>query len=142
MTTKPLWQMAWDAQLDHLLNFHETNTHPKYGRYGIVDGSRINQRTHDALAVAGYVSGWGNITITQGGLNHSDAASANTHVGLDVADVQTRGRPIDSIRALVSAGMDCGVIMFIRGTTADNISDGMVAHCHCVMVGAQHAHPD
>ena len=38
--------------------------------------------------------------------------------------------------------MECGVVMFVRGNTQYTISDGMVAHGHCVMISAQHAHPD
>lgn len=153
--SKPLWaqaaanaaaeaQAAADARLRALLHFNGTASHnDRYGDYGNLGGSRLNQRTHDALAVAGIVSGWGPVVITQGGLNGGAvAASAHTHDGLDVADVQTRGRKMTDIWALVDAAALCGAYGFIRGTPDDDISDGMVPHTHFVMGGAQHAHPD
>ena len=145
---KPLWAVretaAADARLQMLLQFNGSKfSHRVYGDYGSLGGSRLNQRTYDALVVAGIVSGWGSVVITQGGLNGGAvAASAHTHDGLDVADVQTRGRKMSEIRALVATAMLCGAIGFIRGTPDDDISDGMVPHAHFVMVGAQHAHPD
>lgn len=139
----PLEQLAADVALDRLLSFRTTATSKAYGDYGSVAGSRINQRTYDALTVAAYISGWGPLVITQGGLNGGlVAASAKTHNGLDVADVRSVGRSKSDIFSLISAGMECGVILFIRGESWDTISDGMVTHLHGVMVGAQHAHPD
>ena len=146
--TKPLWAAAdaaaADARLAVLLHFDgSTSRHKTYGPYGNLGGSRLNQRTYDALVVAGLVSGWGSVVITQGGLNGGlVAASAHTHDGLDVADIQTRGRKMADIFDLVDALALCGAYGFIRGTPDDDISDGMVAHCHVVMGGAQHAHPD
>jgi hypothetical protein len=152
---KPLWNLAddmaaaeakaaADARLRALLDFDGSAHHDsRYGDYGSVGGSRMNQRTHDALVVAGHVSGWGTVVFTQGGLNGGAvAASAATHNGLDVADISVTGHSIDEQRDLVAALMLCGAIGFIRGTTADRISDGMVAHLHVVLGGAQHAHPD
>lgn len=144
---KPLWTFAdtldADAALATLLPFAATASHKTYGAYGWIRGSRVNQRTHDAVVVAARVSGWGTPEITQGGLNNSSVkASAKTHDGLDVVDVRSRGRKRPDIFDYVEAGMDCGIIFFIRGTPWDRIDDGMVEHLHGVMVGAQHAHPD
>lgn len=144
---KPLFELVEaaraDTQLDALLRFRTTADHRTYGPYGYVDGSRLNQRTHDALTVAAYVSGWGPLVFTQGGLNGGlVATSARTHDGLDVGDVQTRGRKTADILHLADVALDCGAVMFIRGTPDDDISDGMVPHGHTVMIGAQHAHPD
>ena len=143
---KPLWQMMEDQAVNEILDgFRETERHLTYGPYGYAgsDGrSRMNRRTHDAILIAAYISGWGAIEFTQGGLNAgSVAASAATHNGLGVADTSVRGKSSDEQRKLVSAGMDCGVIGFIRGTTADNISDGMVPHIHWVTVGGNDKHP-
>lgn len=145
--TKPLFALAEQRRggdiVASLTNFTTTAVHGTYGAYGWLNGSRINKRTHDALMVAGYVSGWGTPTITQGGLNGGAvAASAGTHNGLDVADVQSRGRSKEAILRFVEVAMDCGAIGFIRGETFDNISDGMVEHIHFVMVGARYAHPE
>jgi hypothetical protein len=144
---KPLWTFAdtldAGAALDALLSFTTTATDRTYGAYGRVGGSRVNRRTHDAVMVAAHVSGWGTPQITQGGLNNSAVkASAKTHDGLDVVDVGSRGRTRSEIFDFVEAGMDCGIIFFVRGTPWDSIDDGMVEHLHGVMVGAQHAHRD
>lgn len=145
---KPLWALAdttaADARLAMLLQFNGSKyTHRTYGDYGNLGGSRLNQRTYDALVVAGIVSGWGSVVFTQGGLNAGLVkSSAHTHDGLDVGDVQTRGRRTSEIWDLVEVAFLCGVVLMIRGTTEDDIADGMVPHAHGVMVGAQHAHPD
>jgi hypothetical protein len=147
---KPLWAQdstpagsSGTADLVALLTFHTTNANKTYGAYGTVAGSRVNQRTFDALTVAAHVSGWGPLVITQGGLNGTTvSASAKTHVGLDVADVMCRGRSVDDIYRFVAVAMECGAIGFIRGSTKDKINDGMVPHIHFVMVGAQYAHTD
>lgn len=140
--SKPLWALSDELLLDRVIGgFTESAHHPTYGRYGSINGSRLNLRTWQSLQVAGHISGWGRVEFTQGGLSWAVLQSASTHAGLDVADVKTRGRSLADIEDLVAAGMDCGVIIFIRGTTADNIADGMVPHGHAVMVGAQHAHP-
>ena len=143
MSAKPLWRMAEDRALADLLDgFHVTEHDASYGAYGSVGGSRMNQRTHDALVIAHYLAGR-SCSFTQGGLNGGVVkASAHTHDGLDVADTVAKGLSIATIREIVSCGMDCGAIGFIRGVTEDHIADGMPEHVHWVMVGAEHAHPD
>lgn len=141
--SKPLWKLADDLALAKLLgDFRETRSHTKYGPYGFVGSSRLNKRTHDALWIAAYISDFGPIQVTQGGLNVPSRSSANTHVGLDVSDIVTRNHRKSAQLDLVEAGMACGVVIFLRGITYDDISDGMVEHGHCVMIGAQSAHPD
>jgi len=126
-----------------LTSFTESAKHGTYGTYGWAGGSRVNKSLYDALRVAAFLSGWGNLVITQGGLNGTAVrASANTHVGLDVADVMSRGRSLADIKRFVHYAMLCGVIGFIRGSADDNIADGMVPHIHFVRVGAPQAHPD
>jgi hypothetical protein len=150
MTPEPLWAMAdqlvqdrKDAALDKLLGgFRETSRHPTYGPYGAVGLSRLNARTHNATVIAAHLSGWGPVVWTQGGLNSASAASAKTHVGLGVEDIQSRGRKKDDIFDLISAGMLCGVVLFPRGIPWDNIADGMVEHCHGVTIGGSDKHPD
>lgn len=150
--TKPLWAMAHavgntgdaaaDARLKVLLGgFRETSRSSTYGPYGNVGLSRMNARTHDGIIIAHHLAG-ASCTFTQGGLNNGAvAASAKVHDGLDVADTRTRGMSIATVRSIVSYGMDCGAIGFIRGRPEDNISDGMVEHIHWVILNAQYAHP-
>ena len=144
---KPLWLLAdtrrAESALADLLAFETPGNDRTYGSYGRVGGSRLNRRTHDAVLVAARVSGWGEPHITQGGLNSGAvAASARTHDGLDVVDVSIAGRGRSEVFDLVRAGMDCGIVFFVRGTPWDRADDRMARHVHGVMVGAQHAHPD
>lgn len=161
--TKPLWALADALEAQRVLErrqgvlrailtppgarqpFTTTATHPRFGAYGTINGSRLNQRTWDAIQIAGFLSGWGPVVITQGGLNNGAvAASGGTHDALDVADISVkdkngRVRPIEDQKRLVYWLALCGIEGMIRGTNADDIADGMVSHVHCVAFGAQHA---
>lgn len=150
MTPEPMWAMAdqleqdrQDAALAKILGgFRETQRSSTYGPYGAVGLSRLNARTHDATVIAAYLSDWGPVVWTQGGLNPASAASAQTHKGLGVEDIKSRGRSRSDIFDFITAGMLCGVILFPRGIPWDNVSDGMVEHIHGVTVGGSDKHPD
>jgi len=150
MTPQPLWELyAYTERLEKdralskiIGNFREPNTHPTYGRYGAVGASRMNRRSHDGLLIAAYLSDWGPLEWTQGGLNNATPWSAKTHVGLGTTDIVTKAHKPSKLFDLVEAAMQCGNVIFIRGVTYDSISDGMVEHGHTVTIGGNDKHPD
>ena len=134
---KPLWAMA-DPEpgldLPTLPVFVETATHGTYGRYGSIGRSRLNKATADAIRMAHALAGQP-CEFSQGGLNTAGGTpSASTHSGLGVADTRTSpiGITLAEARQIVSFGMDCGAIGFMRGMGGP---DRMVPHIHWVMVG-------
>lgn len=110
----------------------------KYGDYGVLaNGSRVNQRTYDAILTAAKISKWGSVRFTQGGLNNNAVVkSAQTHNGLDVADIAVDHRSRIRVNAFISALMQCGGVGFHR----DQQHGNMAEHVHIVMWAGNYAH--
>lgn len=121
--------------------------HPVWGAYVVVQGHKLTPRMWQIIQACARATGYGTVTIIQGGISTSVSASAATHAGLGVADIRTKWKTKKKVWAFSAALMRSGVVPFIRGFTSDsfqgrllsNLEDGN-EHIHAVEYPANQAH--
>lgn len=112
--------------------------HPVWGSYVVVQGRKVTPRMWEILQACAKATGYGTLTILQGGISTSVSASAATHAGLGVVDIRTRGKTRRKVWAFTAALLRSGVVAFPRGFTNDSFQNNQ--HIHAVQYPATMAH--